>query len=569
MEAIILAQDIKEILLAEDLHKMFKYATGMLSRNKEQLNALNVFPVPDGDTGTNMHLTMRSAMEELKSLDSLTINKVCRALSMGALMGARGNSGVILSQIIRGITRSLGPKEKINTNDFAKALQEGSQAAYKAVMRPTEGTILTVIKESAKEAHQTARAQKDFSPFLQGVLQKAKTTLSQTPDMLPVLKKAGVVDAGGAGLVCILEGFLMALEGKEEAFEEEIRVAPQVNNHVAQAVLTDSAEIEFGYCTEMIVLGQNLNEDDLLQELTPLGDSLLVVGDEQVLKIHLHTNNPGLALEIALKRGNLSNIKIDNMREQHHHLVFESEFSSENQGDRDFLFESHLSEFAQPEEKPIAVVSVAAGSGLADIFYSLGADQVIEGGQTMNPSTEDILKAVKQAPAPKIIILPNNKNIILAAQQVAQVSDKEIYVVPTASIPQGFASLLLYNPELEDYKSMVEAMYTASQGVKTGLLTYAVRDTQTDNQFIKEGDYLALLDGDIATSGSNLEQTAQDLIAQMIDEDSEIVTIYFGSDVSEKEAMDLRLKLEEMYPDQSIEAYNGGQPIYYYIISVE
>jgi DAK2 domain fusion protein YloV len=558
-----LTQDIKEQLLAEDIIKIFHYATGMLDRNKETLNALNVFPVPDGDTGTNMHLTMRSAMEELKAVDPLSISKVCNTLSMGALMGARGNSGVILSQIIRGITRSLRSRDRINTSDFARALQEGSQAAYKAVMRPTEGTILTVIKEAAKEAQVQARHNKDFVPFMEKVLAQAQETLDKTPEMLPVLKQAGVVDAGGAGLVYMFEGFLLAMQGVEETFEEE-KPKTEETTTFAQGFLVDSTAIEFGYCTEMIILGENLNEDQLLDELTPLGDSLIVVGDDKVLKVHLHTNNPGLALEIALSKGSLSNIKIDNMREQHRHIVFEGEFNEE-----ETVSAPSQIDFYQDEAKPVAVVSVAAGEGLIEIFQSLGVDEVVAGGQTMNPSTEDLLKAVNKANAPKVIILPNNKNIVMAAQQVQEVSEKEIFVVPTTSIPQGFSSLLLYNPEMDDYALMAEAMAEAARNVKTGLITYAVRDTEIEEHIIKEGDYLALLDGDIETYGKDLTAILEKLTASMVDDESEIITIYYGSEVKQEEAEELLNLLEEKYPDHSVELYNGGQPVYYYIISVE
>lgn len=561
-----MAEEIKkEYINAEDLQRMFRAATNQLLSKRDKINALNVFPVPDGDTGTNMYLTMKSAIDELAAVDHLSITKVCSAVSLGALMGARGNSGVILSQILRGVTRYLAQKEKINTTEFAKALQEGVQAAYKAVMRPTEGTILTVVKEAAKEASAQARSYRDFSGFLAVVIKKAEEALEKTPEQLPVLKQAGVVDAGGAGLVAILHGFHQVIngEGVGDVLDEQNTEIPKTMN-VAQAVLTDSAEIEFAYCTEMIVLGENLNEDILLQKLIPLGDSLLVVGDSNILKVHVHTNHPGRALEAALEMGNLSKIKIENMREQHHHLIMESlPVEEETIHEAAVAFENTM------QENPIAIVGIVAGSGLADIFKSLGTDIVIEGGQTMNPSTEDIVRAVEQAPSQTVFILPNNKNIIMAAQQAKFISSKQIYVIPTTTIPQGIAALLAFNPELQNHEALANTMEAASQDIVTGQLTYSIRDTIVEDQSIHEGDYIALCDGHIAAVSPDREIALNQLLDKILEEPHEIVTIYYGQEVSEEEAQAYLEKAQTKYPNHEIELYYGGQPVYYYIISAE
>jgi len=555
----------KEYIDAEDLQRMFRAATNQLLKKKDKINALNVFPVPDGDTGTNMYLTMKSAVDELAAVDHLSIAKVCSAVSLGALMGARGNSGVILSQILRGLTRYLAQKDKINTTEFSKALQEGVQAAYKAVMRPTEGTILTVVKEAAKEATTQARSHRDFSAFLALVIKKAEEALERTPEQLPVLKQAGVVDAGGAGLVAILQGFHMVIhgEGVGEEMDEQLSEALKPL-HVAQAVLTNSADIEFAYCTEMIVLGENMSEDVLLQKLVSLGDSLLVVGDNNILKVHVHTNHPGRALEAALEMGHLSKIKIENMREQHHHLVMES-LPVDNR-----LQEKTLEAPMIPMQyKPVAMVSIAAGSGLADIFRSLGADLVVEGGQTMNPSTEDIVRAVEQAPSQTVFVLPNNKNIIMAAQQAKLVSKKNIFVIPTTTVPQGIAALLAFNPELQDYQVLANTMEAASKEIVTGQLTYSIRDTVVEDQNIHEGDYLALCDGRIAAVSPDREIALEQLMEKILEDSQEIVTIYYGQEIAPEEAEAFLNKMQEKYPQHEIELYYGGQPVYFYIISAE
>lgn len=555
----------KEYIDAEDLQRMIRSAANQLLKKKEKINALNVFPVPDGDTGTNMYLTMKSAVDELAAVDHLSISKVCGAVSLGALMGARGNSGVILSQILRGLTKHLAQKEKINTTEFAKALQEGVQAAYKAVMRPTEGTILTVVKEAAKEASTQARTHHEFSSFLALIIKKAEEALEKTPEQLPVLKQAGVVDAGGAGLVAILQGFHLVIHGVGAGEEMEMQRSekPEVTQ-VAQAVLTNSADIEFAYCTEMIVLGENMSEDVLLQKLVSLGDSLLVVGDANILKVHVHTNHPGRALEAALEMGHLSKIKIENMREQHHHLVMDTLPVEEKP-----LEDTLHTPLPPLQNKPIAMVSIAAGSGLADIFRSLGTDLVVEGGQTMNPSTEDIVRAVEQAPAQTVFVLPNNKNIIMAAQQAKMVSKKSIYVIPTTTIPQGIAALLAFNPELQDYQALADTMEAASKEIVTGLLTYSVRDTVVEDQTIHEGDYLALCDGKIAAVSPNREITLERLMEKILEDSHEIITIYYGQDITEDEAEAFQQRMQEKYPDHEIELYYGGQPVYYYIISAE
>lgn len=550
----------KDFLNAEDMCRMFFAAANQLLKQRDQINALNVFPVPDGDTGTNMYLTLKSSVDELSAIDHFTVGKVTSAVSMGALMGARGNSGVILSQLFRGFDRQMDNKEKINTGEYAKAMQEGVNAAYKAVMRPTEGTILTVAKEAAKEALANARSHKDFVSFFELIVKKSEEALQKTPSQLPVLKQAGVVDAGGAGLLAIYQGFLQGITGKGGENELPVEEKPQPSSPtVAQSVLTNSADIEFGYCTEMIILGENMDQDRLLQELTPLGDSLMVVGDQKVLKVHVHTNHPGKALEFALGMGNLSRIKVENMREQHHNLLMQNE--------------EQLISAEEPAEvkemKPVGVVSVAAGTGLIDIFHSLGVDFVVEGGQTMNPSTEDIMKAIEQVPAQHVFLLPNNTNIILAAEQAAGLTEKKVYVVPTKSVPQGIASLLAFSPESNDYPAMQNAMLQAAHHIRTGQVTHAVRNSNVQGQDITEGDYLALCEGDIVGSSSDMEFVLKLLLKSLLRADSEIITIYYGEDISLAEAEALQKQLQADYPDREVELYFGGQPVYYYIISAE
>ncbi|MCE5195594.1 MAG: DAK2 domain-containing protein [Negativicutes bacterium] len=551
----------KDFLDADDLCRMYFAAANQLLKQRDQINALNVFPVPDGDTGTNMYLTLKSAVDELSAMDHLTVGKVTGAISMGALMGARGNSGVILSQLFRGFSRQMENKEKINTGDYAKAMQEGVNAAYKAVMRPTEGTILTVAKEAAKEALVNARSHKDFVVFFELIVKKSEEALQKTPSQLAVLKQAGVVDAGGAGLLAIYQGFLQGISGKGGEIELPVEEKPQSSSptSVAQSVVQNSAEIEFAYCTEMIILGEKLDQDHLLQELTPLGDSLMVVGDPKILKVHVHTNHPGKALEYALAMGNLSRVKVENMREQHHHLLLQNEE------------QTAAGETAAPvtEMKSAGVAAVAAGSGLIDIFHSLGVDFVVEGGQTMNPSTEDIVKAIGQVPAEHVFVLPNNKNIILAAEQAAGLSEKKVYVVPTKNVPQGIASLLAFSPESTDYAAMQQAMLQAANLIRTGQVTHAVRNSTVQGQVIAEGDYLALCEDDIVGSGSDMEIVLKLLLNSLLRDHPEIITIYYGEEVSQTEAEALQKQLQADYPDLEVELYYGGQPVYYYILSAE
>ncbi len=551
----------KDFLDADDMCRMFFAAANQLLKQRDQINALNVFPVPDGDTGTNMYLTLKSSVDELSAMDHFTVGKVTSAVSMGALMGARGNSGVILSQLFRGFGRQMDNKEKITTGEYAKAMQEGVNAAYKAVMRPTEGTILTVAKEAAKEALANARSHKDFVSFFELIVKKSEEALQKTPSQLPVLKQAGVVDAGGAGLLAIYQGFLQGITGKGGEIELPVEEKPQSSSPtaVAQSVLQNSAEIEFGYCTEMIILGEKMDQDRLLQELTPLGDSLMVVGDPKILKVHVHTNHPGKALEFALAMGNLSRVKVENMREQHHHLLLQNEEQAA----------ADIAPAAVIETKPVGVVAVAAGSGLVDIFHSLGVDFVVEGGQTMNPSTEDIVKAIEQVPAGQVFVLPNNKNIILAAEQAVGLTEKKVYVIPTKSVPQGIASLLAFSPESTDYAAMQQAMLQAAKHIRTGQVTHAVRNSTVQGQVITEGDYLALCEGDIVGSSSDMEIVLKLLLKSLLRDHPEIITIYYGEEVSQAEAEALQKQLQADYPDLEVELYFGGQPVYYYILSAE
>ncbi|MTI96748.1 MAG: DAK2 domain-containing protein [Firmicutes bacterium] len=520
-----------------------------LSQHKQEINSLNVFPVPDGDTGTNMNLTMESAAREMAKKPMTSVPEVADALSMGSLMGARGNSGVILSQIFRGFAKKIAAENELTVGIFADALQEGVNTAYKAVIKPVEGTILTVAKEAARAAAKSAKESKDLNTMLHDVLRQALNTLEQTPDMLPVLKQAGVVDAGGKGLCYIYEGWLSYLEGKAVDIE--------VIKPVAQPVVVEPAQdidLEFQYCTEFIVTGDELSEDLFRRELDSLGDSLLVVGTSGLLKIHIHTNNPGQALEFALKHGTeLQDIKIENMRLQH----TEFERGTEMQP-------------AAPaaERKPIGVIAVASGSGLEEIFRSMGVDTVIVGGQTMNPSTEDFLRAIDNLAAEQIIILPNNSNIILAASQAKDVADRPVAVIPTKTIPQGLAAMLSYVEDAE-LASLETEMTEASKAVKSGQITFAVRDSVFDGKPIAEGNILGIADGKIAVVGEDVAQTALSLLKELVDDEAEIITLFYGEDVKSEAAQELSVAVAAEFPDQEVELHAGGQPLYFYIIAVE
>ncbi|WP_329743774.1 DAK2 domain-containing protein [Clostridium perfringens] len=540
----------------EHLYYMMSNAANKLELQSEYVNSLNVFPVPDGDTGTNMSMTFRAAVKEIEGMDSKNIGEVSKKLAKGALMGARGNSGVILSQILRGISKGLEGKEEADASEFANALLEGSKSAYKAVMRPTEGTILTIVRTAGEVA--VALKEDNITELMREVCRESKIMLDKTPEMLPALKKAKVVDSGGMGLLIILQGM-------QEALENGLKVTtgkPQaVKSSVAKAQRSETMseeDIKFGYCTEFIILGDSNHAEEFKSKVINKGDSLVVVGYEDVIKVHIHTNNPGKVLEEAVKYGELSKIKIDNMREEHREML---------EGMYEEAAETEES-VAAGEFKKYAFISVAMGEGMKNIFKDLGVDYVIEGGQTMNPSTQDMLEAIEKLNAEHIFILPNNKNIIMAANQAAEISDKDIRVIPTKTIPQGITCITMFNPEA-DVEENTEELKEAMEMVKTTSVTYAVRDTEVDGKEIKEGNILGLVEGKIKEVGEYPYKVAEDLIDSLIDEDSELITIFYGKDCEEEKVDALIEKLEGKYEDLDVQCYKGEQPLYYFIMSVE
>ena len=534
-------------LNAEELKNMLMAGAAALGRHKEEVNSLNVFPVPDGDTGTNMNLTVEAANREMAKHKSATIKEIADALSMGSLMGARGNSGVILSQIFRGLAKGLAEADSITPQVLANAMQMGVDTAYKAVIKPVEGTILTVAKGAARAAKKHARAE-NLNAMMELILQEAKRTLDSTPEMLPVLKQAGVVDAGGQGLYYILSGWQDYLEGR--SFDAHVPTA-DVPKAVDQI---DEADLEFRYCTEFLLTGEDLQEEVFRQELINHGNSLVVVGTSGLIKIHIHTNNPGLVLDFALAQGKeLQDIKIDNMRFQH----------------REVLPDGQTAGNTEAESKLNGVVTVASGAGMVEIFKSMGADYVVVGGQTMNPSTEDFVHAIEQINAQRIIILPNNSNIVMAAEQAAEVAGKPVIVVPSKTIPQGLTALLNYSPDEEDLDRLKVAMQEGLTKVKTGQVTYAVRDSVFDGQPIAEGNILGIADGKIVTVSENITETTLKLVAEMVDEDSELITLFYGEEIEQEAAELIAADLEENYPDFEVELHPGGQPLYYFIIAIE
>lgn len=536
-----------------------------LAANAKMVDALNVFPVPDGDTGTNMNLSMTSGAKEVKNNVQEHIGKVGVALSKGLLMGARGNSGVILSQLFRGFSKAVETKAQISGNDFASALEAGVETAYKAVMKPVEGTILTVAKDSAKKGVLAAQNSNDIIVIMEEVLKEAKASLKRTPDLLPVLKEVGVVDSGGQGLVFVYEGFLAVLRG------EKLPDTPSASLSMDELVNTEhhknvqghinTADIEFGYCTEFMVRFEEkkttFSEEVFRNDLSKLGDSLLVISDDDVVKVHIHSEQPGEVLSYGQKYGNLINMKIENMRQQHTNIVGESHIAPDSSLPK-----------SPKEQQEYGIVVVSMGSGIADLFRSIGAHVVIEGGQTMNPSTEDIVKAVKEANAKKVFILPNNKNIIMAAQQAADVAEEDIYVIPSKTVPQGLSALLAFNPSAE-FHANEAAMNDALQHVKTGQITFAVRDTQIDGLEIEKDDFMGIAEGKIVVKNKNKGKVAEELLSQMLDDDSEIMTIIYGEDVSEEEVNLLTQFVEENYRDIEVEIHNGRQPLYSFIFSIE
>jgi len=546
---------------AQLLAKMFLAGAKNLESKKEWINELNVFPVPDGDTGTNMTMTIMAAAKEVAAMDEYKMDALAKCISSGSLRGARGNSGVILSQLFRGFTKAIREVNEIDIPLMAVAFEKAVETAYKAVMKPKEGTILTVAKGAATKARELADADcSDMASFMTGVVEHAEYVLSQTPEMLPVLKQAGVVDSGGQGFVEVLHGWLDAFLGKEIDYT----IADAAPSAGPVKVDTQaSADIKFGYCTEFIILLEKTfnikNEMDFKEYLESIGDSIVVVADDDVVKVHVHTNDPGLAIQRALKYGALSNMKIDNMRLEHQEKLFKEAEKAE------------AIKEAEPEmpRKDVGFISVSVGEGINEILSMLGVDYIIEGGQTMNPSTEDMLNAIDKVNADTIFILPNNKNIILAANQAqALVEDKNIVVIPTKTIPQGITAVLNYVPDLsveENESNMIEEI----KRVKTGQVTYAVRDTMIDDKEIKCGDYMGIGDAGILAVGTDMVEVTMSMVAEMMDEDSELVSIYYGSDISEEDANALNDLIASKYPYADVELHAGGQPIYYYVISVE
>lgn len=546
--------------------KMFLAGAKNLEAKKEWINELNVFPVPDGDTGTNMSMTIMSAAKAVSELENPTMKELAKAISSGSLRGARGNSGVILSQLFRGFTKVIAEYDELDVVILTEAMQKAVETAYKAVMKPKEGTILTVAKGAANKALELCDDTDDIVFFVDEVIKEADHVLSKTPDMLPVLKQAGVVDSGGQGLVQVLKGGYDSLIGKEIDYSIEGSAA---SAGVMKITAETEADIKFGYCTEfIIVLNQPLTEKQEHEYkgfLESIGDSIVVVADDEIVKTHVHTNDPGLALQEALKHGSLSKIKIDNMREEHQEkLIKDAEKLAKEQKE-----EETKKEKTEEPRKEMGFISVSIGAGVNEIFNGLGVDYIIEGGQTMNPSTEDMLNAIDHVNADNIFILPNNKNIVLAANQAASlVEDKKIIVIPTKTIPQGITALINFIPDQsaeENAKRMTEEL----ENVKTGQVTYAVRDTVIDDKEIKQGDYMGIGDKSILAVGKDIKSTTEDMVAEMIDEESAIICIYYGEEVTEEDANALGASLEEKYPEVEVEIHFGGQPIYYYVISVE
>ena len=555
------------------LARMFLAGAKNLDSKKDWINELNVFPVPDGDTGTNMTMTIMSAAKEVSSLTEPTMAELAKAISSGSLRGARGNSGVILSQLFRGFCKVIKEYDEIDVTILCEACQKAVETAYKAVMKPKEGTILTVAKGAAEKALELSDETEDVVAFVEEVIKQAEYVLDQTPEMLPVLKQAGVVDSGGQGLVQVLKGAYDALIGKE--IDYTIEGAP-TGAAPAKISAETEAEIKFGYCTEFIIVlnaPMSDNEEHAYKAfLESIGDSIVVVADDEIVKTHVHTNDPGLALQKALTFGSLSKIKIDNMREEHQEkLIKDSQKLAAQQKAEEEAYEA-----AQADEKTnnmpakeMGFVSVSIGEGMNEVFRGLGVDYLIEGGQTMNPSTEDMLNAIEHVNAKTVFILPNNKNIIMAANQAVDlVEDKQIIVIPTKTIPQGITALVNYIPDYSAEENK-EQMMAEIENVKTGQVTYAVRDTEIDGKTIKQNDFMGIGDKSILSVGTDLRATTLEMVDAMVDEDSAIVSIYFGSDSDEDSANELAAAIEEKYPDVEVEVNDGGQPIYYYVISVE
>ena len=543
------------------LAKMFLAGAQNIEARKEYINELNVFPVPDGDTGTNMSMTIMSAAKEVTALDHPDMKTLAKAISSGSLRGARGNSGVILSQLLRGFTKVVKEQKEIDVTVLAAACIRAKETAYKAVMKPKEGTILTVAKGIAEKAAEMELETDDLEVFIPAVIEYAEEVLAKTPEMLPVLKEAGVVDSGGQGLLEVLKGGYDAFQGKEIDYSA---ITPSESSAVTKISAEATADIKFGYCTEFIILTDRefteKDEQEFKAYLESIGDSIVCVADDDVVKTHVHTNDPGLAIQKALTYGQLSRMKIDNMREEHQEKLIK---------DAEKMARAQEEKKKKEPAKPMGFITVSIGDGLNDIFRELGADYIIEGGQTMNPSTEDMLNAIDKVNAETVFILPNNKNIVLAANQAkALVEDKKIVVIPTKTVPQGITAIINFMPDA-DAAANEEAMLEAIQNVKTGQVTYAVRDTKIDDKEIHEGDIMGIGDVGIIAVGTDIQNTAKEMLAAMVDEDSELISLYYGEEISAEDAESFAAEIAELYPDMDIDAQFGGQPIYYYVMAVE
>ena len=547
------------------LRKMFLAGAANLEAKKEFINELNVFPVPDGDTGTNMTLTIMSAAKEVQALDNPDMVSIAKSISSGSLRGARGNSGVILSQLLRGFTKEIREHDEIDTVILARACDRATATAYKAVMKPKEGTILTVAKGISQKAAELAETTDDLEVFIPEVIRRAEEVLAETPELLPVLKEAGVVDSGGQGLLEVIRGAYDAFLGKEIDYTA---IEAGSGTKMVKPGQQAEADIKFGYCTEFIIMTEkpftDKDETEFKAYLESIGDSIVCVADDDIVKIHVHTNDPGLAIQKALTYGQLSRMKIDNMREEHQEkLIRDAEKIAAQQAQ-----DAEAKKKNEPR-KSVGFIAVSIGEGMNEIFRELGVDHIIEGGQTMNPSTDDMLNAIDEVNADHIFILPNNKNIILAANQAQSLTkDKDIIVIPTKTVPQGITAVISYMPEA-DVDANLEAMQEAIKNVKTGQVTYAVRDTKIDDKVIHEGDIMGIGDQGILSVGQSVEDTTKDMLAQLVDNDSELISLYYGQDIPEEDAQNFAQSIEELYPDVDIDVHMGGQPIYYYVLSVE
>ena len=549
----------------EMLQKMFLAGAANLEAKKEYINELNVFPVPDGDTGTNMTLTIMSAAKEVNALENPDMVSIAKAISSGSLRGARGNSGVILSQLLRGFTKEIREYQEIDAAVLARACDRATATAYKAVMKPKEGTILTVAKGASQKAQEMAETTEDLEVFLSEVIKYAEEVLAQTPEMLPVLKEAGVVDSGGQGLIEVLHGAFDAFQGKEVDYTA---IEASAGTKMVKPSQQAEADIKFGYCTEFIIMTEkqftDKDENDFKAYLESIGDSIVCVADEDVVKVHVHTNDPGLAIQKALTYGQLSRMKIDNMREEHQEkLIKDAEKAASEQAAKKVQTKK------KEPRKPVGFIAVSIGDGMNEIFRELGVDYIIEGGQTMNPSTDDMLTAIDNVNADHIFILPNNKNIILAANQARSLTkDKDILVIPTKTVPQGITAVINYMPEA-DVDTNLETMEEGIKNVKTGQVTYAVRDTHIDDKTIHEGDIMGIGDQGILSVGQSVEETTKEMLEAMVDEDTELISMYYGQDVLAEDAEKFAEAVAELYPDVDVDLHSGGQPIYYYVVSVE